>query len=449
MDNIFCITRTDPVTGQMLPHEGKRKVFISYTHADERNLPLCKLMAEIILNDLDVAIWYDGELTAGTEYDVEIEKAIAMSDAFVLLLTPNILKSRYVFDVEVPLAKKNQVAIIPVSAGISEGDISEVEKQIGRVHMPVWFFSQLKQVPQFSADAQKQFLDGLQLCIASKDLLNRAELFYAKGTDKISLRHLNPEQMFIKAYGYLYQVIPDSDKNIGVKLLQSILNIYDVDSDFTQLQEQVACELINHLYRVNEPELFFIHMKAALAKGYKQMFGLLGNIYRAQWHPDYLWNEPDLSFTLFEKLYQTNFGKKWNAEEVMGCSKEKVITPTAVVDSDLPHVGELRFEGHCAYFQKADPKRVAVNLIVDSQKIAAYDVYASYGDVYSLFLAYDSKRELLMTLYSDFDHYGPETITNVTLYKIEQDQIKAYTFYSDWLRGLRKLPYDPYTLKTI
>jgi hypothetical protein len=429
----------------MFPHEGKRKVFISYTHSDESNLPLCQLLAEMILKDLDVAIWYDKELTAGTEYDAAIEKAIAMSDAFVLLLTPNILRSRYVFDVEIPLAKKNQVAIIPVIAGMSEADIPEIEKPIGRVHMPVWFFGPRTQAPQFHPDARKQFFEGLQLCIASKDLLNQAELFYAKGSDKISLRHLNPEQMFIKAYGYLYHVIPDGDKNLGVKLLQSILNIYDFDADFTQLQEQAACELINHLYRVNEPERFFAHLKTALSKGYRKTFELLFNVYRDQWHPDYLCNETDLSMLLFEALYQKNFGKKWNVEEAMACSKEEVITPTVVTDLGLPHIGELRFGGHSAYFQKSVLESRCVDLIIDSQKIAVFDVYVSYGDVYTLYLAYDSKRKLLITLYADFDHYGPETATKCQIFKIEQDQIKTYTFYSDWLKGLRKLPYAPYT----
>lgn len=446
-ENISYLTRTDPATGQMSPHEGKRKVFISYTHSDESKLPLCKTMADMILENLDVAIWYDNKLTAGKEYDAEIERAIAMSDAFVLLLTPNILRSQYVFDVEIPLAKKNQVAILPVIAGISGEEISQIEAHTGRIHMPVWFFDSQKQAPQFHADARKQFFDGLKLCIAGKDLLDQAELFYAKGSDSVSLRYLNPEQMFIKAYGYLYHVIPDSDKNVGVKLLESILNICDFDTDFTKLQEQVACELINHLYRVNEPELFFVQIKAALAKGYQKIRELLFNVYRDQWHPDYLCDETDLSMVLFEELYQNNFGKKWNAEAVMDCSKEEIVTPTVSAPSDLPRIGEVRFDGHRAYFQKSSTENRMVDLIIDSQKVADYDVYASCGDVYCLYLAYDSKSKLLITLYSDFDHYGPETITSGEIYKIEQDQIKAYPFCSDWLKGLRKLPYSPYAFR--
>ena len=445
--NISYMTRTNSVTGQMLPHEDKRKVFISYTHADEKNLPLCKQLAEIILKDLDVAIWYDSELTAGAEYDAEIQQAIVTSDAFVLLLTPNILNSRYVFDMEIPLAKKNQVPIIPVIAGISDESIPQIEQQVGRIHMPLWFFGAKEQVPAFHAEGKKQLLDGLQLCIAGKDLLNQAELFYAKGTDKLSLRHLNPEQMFIKAYGYLYHVIPDGDKKLGVKLLQSILNIYDMDADFADLQEQAAGELIHHFYRVNEPELFCAYAKPAAQKGNRKILALLLQVYGNQWNPEYLREQPELSFLLFEDLYQRNFGKVWDAEAVLASGTGETVQPTMHTDSGFPHVGELCWDNHCAYFQKSSTEPRTVNRIVDEKKIASFDVYASCGDVYTLYLAYDPSRKLLITLNADFDHYGSETFISGKIYKVEGTQIKACGFQSDWLRGLRKLPYTPYTFR--
>lgn len=444
---VSYITKVDPNTGQMTLPEGKRKVFISYKHSDEELLPLCKQLASCILNELDVAIWYDRELTAGKEYDDEIRGAILASDVFILLLTPNILTSKYVLEQEVPLAIENQVSIIPVIAGLDEKDIPKIEAIVGRVHMPVWFFGQQTQVPAFQAEFQKQFISGLQLCIANKDLLEQAQLFYDKGSNNISLRYLTPEQIFVKAYGYLFGVGSMTDKSIGIKLMESIINIYDNDKEFSALQEQVAFELIKHLYRANQPDLFFTYMKSALAKGYQRVFPLLSTIYCNQWHPEFLCNEYDLSLTLFKKLYQTNFGKQWDADEIMSQSEEQHLQPSAALFSGHPHVGELTFDGHTAYFQKSDTDKQTTHLIVDNYCVASYSMYASYGDAYFLYMAYDPDQRILIVLHADFDHYGPETITSGKIFRIQQDAITAYDFRSDWLRGRRELPYSPSTFK--
>ena len=165
------ITRVNTETGKAEPYENKRKVFISYKHADEEALPLCQALVEYILNELDVAVWYDCQLTAGEEYDREIQSAIKSSDAFILLLTPTVLSSRYIIEREIPLAKENQVAVIPVIAGISEHSLCEVENIVGRIHMPRWFFDPQDSVPAFPEETLKQFLGGLSLSIANKDLL--------------------------------------------------------------------------------------------------------------------------------------------------------------------------------------------------------------------------------------------------------------------------------------
>jgi hypothetical protein len=203
MYNLSFITRKDPTTGEPQLPEGKRKIFISYKHSDEECLPLCERLAELILADLDVAIWYDHKLTAGKEYDEEIRTAIKQSDAFILLLTPNIISSKYVLEQEVPFAIKQQVAIIPIIAGISENNLPTIEQIVGRVHMPTWFFGLHDHIPNFSKDFKDQFLNGLKLAIANKDFIEQARLFYEKGYQNVSMRNLTPEQIFIKAYGNL------------------------------------------------------------------------------------------------------------------------------------------------------------------------------------------------------------------------------------------------------
>lgn len=443
--HVSFITGIDPTTGQMALPEGKRKIFISYKHSDEAALPLCEKLASYILAKLDVAIWYDHKLTAGEEYDNEIQSAIAQSDVFVLLLTPNILSSEYVLKQEIPLAKKNQVSIIPIIAGLAEEDVPRIEAYIGRVHMPVWFFGQQTRIPEFPKDPQEQFFNGLQISLANKDLIDQAKLFFEKGSNNISMRHLTPEQVFVKAYGYLFGGDSSADKGIGVKLMESILNMYESDKEFAELQEQVAFELIKYLYRSDITNLFLPYMKSALAKEYKQALSLLFNMYRDQWHPEILLNEPDLSLILLEKIYQNNFGENWDADEVVSNANECELQVSAESVSNMSHIGELAFDGHIAYFQKSITEDRTVNLIIDGYCVATYDIYANSGDVSFLYLACDFKRGMFITLYADFDHYGPETFTEGKIYKLGQNGIKVYGFCSEWLKGMRKLPYSPYT----
>ena len=79
--------------------------------------------------------------------------------------------------------------------------------------------------------------------------------------------------------------------------------------------------------------------------------------------------------------------------------------------------------------------------------MASYDVYASCGDASFVYLAYDDTSGLLLTLYADFDHYGPETITKAVAYQIGNHAIRSYSQSSEWLKGQRQLPYSPYTFR--
>ena len=445
MQRLSFMTRKDPITGEMLLPDGKRKIFISYKHSDEQVLPLCALLAEYILEALDVAIWYDHQLTAGKGYDEEIQNAISQSDAFLLLLTPNILYSDYVWEQELPLAMKQQVAIIPVIAGLSERDIAKVEGIIGRVHMPVWFFGAQERAPAFSRDPKDQLMNGLKMAIANKDLLEQARLFYEKGYQNVSLRNLTPEQMFVKAYGNLFGVDSASDKSMGIQLMESILSIYGSDKEFTDLQEQVSFELLRHFYRTNQPELFLPYLKSALNKGYDKVISLLYDAYRTQWHPELFCYEHELSMILLKTLYRNHYQQELNISEMIRGSNRVAVRKAPDRDSDQPHIGELIFDDHVAYFQKSGAEERTVKLIIDGQCVSTYDVYASYGDVYLLFMAYDAEHRALITLHADFDHYGPETCTKGEIYCFDGAEIEVGSFASDWVKGLRRLPYDPYT----
>lgn len=94
------------------------KVFISYSHDDEK-------WKEKLLNNLRVlerrklvALWDASNLTPGSDWNDEIVNALQQSDIAVLLVSPSFLASDFIVNTELPaLLKRRQkegLAIIPV-----------------------------------------------------------------------------------------------------------------------------------------------------------------------------------------------------------------------------------------------------------------------------------------------------------------------------------------------
>ena len=443
-DYLTFITRNDPQTGLMQPAEGKRKVFISYKHSDELDLPLCSQLADFILEELDVAVWYDRQLTGGSEYDSEIRQVIRSADAFVLLLTKNILSSDYIIYKEIPYAIENKVAIIPVIAGIERDDLSKVEALVGKIHMPKWFYSPQVSMPVFELENKKSLIEGLKLCIANKDLLENCRLFYEKGLNSVSLKYLTPEQMFLKAYGYLFGIEGGSDKSIGVKLMESIMNVYGADDEIVLLKNEVASELVKHFYKSNQPEMMFAYLTPELLESSNDIYGLTFKVFREGWNFDYISNNTDLSVLMFKAIYLKLFGEypvldrlndnfeKYEYKEF----KDHKNT------SEEPHIGVLSTPYGIAYFQKSDKDPHEVDLVFNGLLLSVNDIRTF--DPAFLFLAYDEKRSLLISMYSDFNHYSVDSYICVDVYKMDGNGIKNYC-YSEEFRGLRQLPYSPHT----
>lgn len=448
MNSLSFITRIDPQTDQPSPPDGKRKIFLSYKHSDEQRLPLCKKLASYILERHDVAVWFDNQLTAGESYDDEIKKAIREADVFVLILSRDILRSDYIWETEIPLARQQQVAVMPIIAGLCEADIPKIEEHIGRVHMPLWFSGDAADVPAFGADALEQFHKGLSIGIANKDLLDQAVSFYEKGKHKVSLRHLTAEQIFAKAYGCLFGLDPDHDVTIGVRLMDSILHMYEIDKEFECLQEQVTLELLKHFYRTDQPELFFAYLQVALSRSF-DVYTILYDVYHTQWHPELLCTELEASAVLLKKLYRAAQFER-ALEQVMESTADEELREMAsfpaVRAAELRHIGELRFDGHTAYFQRRHKDQMDVELVLDGRVLRVYSAPQQNVDVECLFVAYDAAHKCLCVLHSDFDHYGPETCVLCDCYRIDGDAVRHASLYSEWVKGRRLLPYTPYVI---
>ena len=72
--NLTYTTRINPATEEHLPAEGRRKVFISYKKSDNRLSGIRDIAIKKILRLVDVAVWYDENLTPGENYIVSAKK---------------------------------------------------------------------------------------------------------------------------------------------------------------------------------------------------------------------------------------------------------------------------------------------------------------------------------------------------------------------------------------
>jgi len=95
------------------------KVFISHAHTDE---PLVKKVAAV-LEDTGLEVWDDTrEIMPGDNWADKVAQALQESEAMVVLLTPDALRSRWVRrDIEYALGKQGyRKRVIPVLVGDSK-----------------------------------------------------------------------------------------------------------------------------------------------------------------------------------------------------------------------------------------------------------------------------------------------------------------------------------------
>lgn len=102
-------------TVQRIKDEFSARLFLSYRKKDRSYAR--PLMKQIHNQDglSDVAIWYDEHLPLAEDYEVNINNEIDNSNAVVFLVTDNLTEpGNYVKNVEYPLAKDKEKAMLPV-----------------------------------------------------------------------------------------------------------------------------------------------------------------------------------------------------------------------------------------------------------------------------------------------------------------------------------------------
>jgi len=107
------------------------KIFLSYRKMDIKKAREFMKKFHDLAGFEAISIWYDNFLTAGRVFDDEIKQSIIKSDAFTLLVTPNLLekndkgKDNYVVSTEYPFARDEGKPVVPVEAQKTDIELFE------------------------------------------------------------------------------------------------------------------------------------------------------------------------------------------------------------------------------------------------------------------------------------------------------------------------------------
>jgi TIR domain-containing protein len=94
------------------------KVFFCYAHEDEPLLKKLKTHLKPLQRQGLIDIWYDRDISAGTEWEREISKQLNTAQIILLLISPDFMNSDYCYSIEMKRAlerhENSEARIIPV-----------------------------------------------------------------------------------------------------------------------------------------------------------------------------------------------------------------------------------------------------------------------------------------------------------------------------------------------
>jgi len=82
------------------------KLFISYSHADEKLRERLHVHLAALHNDGLISTWHDRRIAPGTEWERQIDAELDSADVVLLLISADFLASKYCYDVEMDRALK-------------------------------------------------------------------------------------------------------------------------------------------------------------------------------------------------------------------------------------------------------------------------------------------------------------------------------------------------------
>ena len=117
LDEIHKLRLTALAESKQLTGNGCR-LFISYSHKDAEHRDSLRTHLRALERQKLVTAWIDRMITAGTEWQGQIDKNLETSEVILLLISANFIESKYCFDIELSRALERHEAgdalVIPV-----------------------------------------------------------------------------------------------------------------------------------------------------------------------------------------------------------------------------------------------------------------------------------------------------------------------------------------------
>ena len=175
-------------------------VFLSYR---KKNVVYRNDVVRDILDANDCAVWFDRNLTAGEDYNAEIDAALDRMNVFVLLVTPLTFEPDcYVMTKEIPRALERKIPIIPVI--LEETDMERFAKVLGNIH------SLDKRKPDEYEDGLRK---SLSLHLLTKDEKERIHMAQRESAPRAA------QTIYLQGLGWLTGENCERDPDKGAQMI--------------------------------------------------------------------------------------------------------------------------------------------------------------------------------------------------------------------------------------